>query len=508
MIKKKIVITGAIAFLGAATVSPISLAETHSSASSLKNTPAFSLLDLAKEKNASKGSSKSATKFSSIQLAQQSSKLSQSRFKPSHRVKKKKRKRRRKSKTTSTQQPRQQFVSAAPTKSKKVTATSDSTMQPSTSSTTPPANLSSALGLGPSSRIHINGFLTAGIAWSDTSSKYLFPNYGTVDNHVSAAPLSLIGLQFTADLAHNLQVITQLVGDGDNTNGNVAYRVNVEWAFLRYAFSDNYQVQVGRIRLPAFLYSQTQQVGYSYPWVFLPNEVYRIVPFENLNGISFITRTPLGGSGWNITVQTYYGNNQSKYTVYNVAFPDGFDVNFDEDAIAGIVATIGNENFTLRGTYATLKLTGYFPGISPIIPSTTLFTSNSTEFYSVGAKMSFWHIILIGEYANRETPSTIAALEGYYASLGFKIGKLVPLFTYGYIDTTNANSLAQAPGLSERPQDQQSYTLSLDYTLNSNLDVKGSVSQISPLHGTFGLFNSNPGRRQVYLYGLSLNAIF
>lgn len=439
MSKRKVVIAGAAAFLGATSVSPITLAQTNSSSSSQQ----------------------------------------------------------------------QSFVSALPQATPKtVTASSDSSVQPSTSNSTPPAHLSSALGLGPQSRVHIDGFLSAGAAWTDSSSKYVVPNHGTIDNAINCAPLSLVGLQFTADLARHLQAVTQLVGDGDNTNGNTAYRVNVEWAFLRYSLNNNYQIQAGRYRLPAFLYSQTQQVDFSYPWVILPNEVYRIVPFDNLNGITFITRHALGSTGWNITFQPFYGGNKSQFTVYNAANPEGIDTDFTEDDVAGIVVGVGNKNIQLRGTYSTLKLTATFDGLSPLIPSTTIFSKDSTTYYSGALKLLLGDFILIGEYANRETPSSIAALEGYYGSVGWKFGKLTPLFTFAHIQTTNQASLNQAPALSESPQYQQSYTLSLDYLLNSNLDIKGSVSQISPLKGSFGLFSSDPGRRQVYLYGLSLDAIF
>jgi len=370
-------------------------------------------------------------------------------------------------------------------------------------------SIPSKFGLGSQSRIHINGFLSAGIAWTNTSANYTVPNHGIIDNSVGAAPLSLIGLQFTADLLNHLQVITQFVGDGDNTNGNTAYRVNVEWAFLRYVFNDNYQIQAGRFRLPAFLYSQTQQVGFSYPWVILPNEVYRIVPFNNVNGITLITRHPLGNTDWNITFQPYYGSNRSQFTVYNSGNPEGIDLHFRENNLAGIVVSVGNQNLMLRGSYATLKLTGIFNnGVSPVVPSRTLFSSDSTKFYSFAAKLLLGRWIFIGEYADRDTPPSVAALAGYYGALGFKFGKLTPLFTYARIKTTNESKLALAPAFGELPQDQQSSTLSLDYLLSPNVDIKASISQISPLNGTFGLFNSDPGKRQVYLYGLSVNAVF
>ena len=118
------------------------------------------------------------------------------------------------------------------------------------------------------------------------------------------------------------------------------------------------------------------------------------------------------------------------------------------------------------------------------------------------------HLLLIGEYADREMPTQIDSLIGYYGTIGYRLGKFTPIFTYARLETTNADRLTIAPLTSERAQDQQSYTIGFDYTFNSNMDIKASVAQVTPLNGTFGLFNSNPGRRHITLYGASLNAIF
>jgi len=394
-----------------------------------------------------------------------------------------------------------QYVTAKPTTSSQKTASATS-MQPSTSPTTPPQKTSSALGIGLKSRIHINGFFSAGGSATNTSADYLVPNHGTIDNHFNFASNSLVGLQFNADLATHLQIVTQFVADGDDTNGNVAYRVNAEWAYLRYVVSPSYQVRVGRFRLPAFLYSETEQVGYSYPYFQLPNEVYRLVPFNNVNGVDMIYRYTIGHTGWTFMLQPYYGANTSTFTIFNAASPNGINVNFNEEDVKGIVASFSNPNFELRGTYDELRLTGYIPG------GATLFSSDSTTFYSAALKWTMGDFLLIGEYANRDTPSQIASLRSYYGSLGWRFGKFTPLFTYAHLKTTNASELLISPATSEVAQDQQSYTLGFDYTLNSNLAIKASVSQITPLNGSFGLFNSSPGKNHVWLYGASIDAIF
>lgn len=102
------------------------------------------------------------------------------------------------------------------------------------------------------SRFHLNGFLSAGASQANVgnSAKYVIPGHGSVGKKVNFAASSLVGLQLTANLTPKLDLVTQIVANGDDTNGNKAYGVNAEWAFLRYHFSNNSQLRVGRFRLP------------------------------------------------------------------------------------------------------------------------------------------------------------------------------------------------------------------------------------------------------------------
>ena len=149
-------------------------------------------------------------------------------------------------------------------------------------------SLNNRLGFDKDSRFHINGFVSVGVSKGNMENgvDYVIPGHGALTNNVTFAPSSLLGLELTADMAHNLSAVVQLVADGDDTNGNNPYSVNVEWAFLRFRPNPSTTIIAGRYRLPTFLYSQTEQVGYTYPWMFLPVEVYRIVPFNNANGLA------------------------------------------------------------------------------------------------------------------------------------------------------------------------------------------------------------------------------
>ncbi len=376
-------------------------------------------------------------------------------------------------------------------------------------------SLNKKLGLTPKSRIHINGFISVGA--SKTNAKngvdYNIPSRGLVDDNISFASNSLIGLQITGNISKKISAVGQLVASGDSTNGHDPYSVNVEWAFLRYKASRNVEIRGGRFRSPLFLYSQTAQVGYTYPWMFLPNEVYRIVPFQNINGMDSVYTIPLGSTGWSIKVNPFYGMNESKFDLYTRGstpagpIPAGTTARFRENHIAGAAISFSNPYLTLRGAYAHTRLNAYISRFIPAGGATvTLFSNEPTHFYTFGGKFHYHNFLVVGEYAHRSTPPVIASLSGIYGLIGYHIFKFLPTFTYGNIWTTNTSSLFRQP-VSELPQQQASYTLALAYYMNRNLVAKGSFSYITPLNGTNGLFTVNPGKN-VMLYGLEVDAIF
>ncbi len=390
-------------------------------------------------------------------------------------------------------------------------------------------------GFGPDSRIQINGFMSAGVSYADTKNgaKYNIYDHGAVSNNWAFAPNSLAGLQVTGHIVPGLDAVMQIVADGSNINGDQSYHPQVDWAFLRYKLNNNWTFRAGRMRIPAFLYSQTQQVGYTYPWVFLPVEVYRILPFSDFNGVDVIFRHNLGKSDWVVTLHPFVGENTSKFDLYtNVQtqaqaaamkspfiIPGGTTATFHENSLYGIEASVGNKILTVRGSYLHTTLTADIPvtctmgGVMGCMSPGQVVTitppgvdKKGAYFYSGGVKLNYHNFIAAGEYAHRSTPDSIASLTGYYGMVGYRIGKVLPYFSYGRLKTTDLNKIS-GPG-SELAQAQQSYTLGVDYYFNSYVVAKVGVSRIEPLDGTYGLFTADPGRSNVMLYSGSVDVIF
>ncbi len=386
-----------------------------------------------------------------------------------------------------------------------------------------PVNLSHKyFGFGPRSRIQINGFMSAGVAATDVSNdvKYGIPGHGTVGKDLGFAANSLAGLQITGNITPKLSAVLQVTATGEDINGQKSYRPMVDWAFIRYKYNNNLQFRAGRMRIPAFLYSQTEEVGLTYVPVFLPPEVYRLLPFYNFNGVDLTYSKNLGNSGWVAKFNPFFGENKSDYDLYSNApelIPNGTTATFHENYMYGGNVNISNQYVTLNATYAhtniTMDLPSYVlpnpaaPGqYMPIPAAKGVVKDKGASFFSTGAKLNYHHWLIVSEFAHRSTPDRVASLSGAYGMVGYRIEKFLPYFIYARLWTTNKSKI-KTPG-SELAEAQQSFTVGTDYYINKNLVAKVGVSRITPLDGTNGLFNGNPGEKHVLMYTASLDIAF
>ena len=69
--------------------------------------------------------------------------------------------------------------------------------------------------------------------------------------------------------------------------------------------SEQISVRAGKIKFPTFLISDYYEVGYAYPWIRPPQEVYSSNPITTLNGVDVLARFRLGDMS--LLVQPYYG---------------------------------------------------------------------------------------------------------------------------------------------------------------------------------------------------------
>ena len=152
-----------------------------------------------------------------------------------------------------------------------------------------------------------SGFGTLGVVHSsedqaDFTSSILKPNGAGYSHAWSADVDSLIGGQVTANFTPKLSAVLQVISEQNYDN---TYRPHVEWANIKYQFTPDFSVRVGRTVLPTFLFSDTRKVAYTYPWVRPPLEVYRLAPVTASDGVDVSYQMRIG----DITniLQAHYG---------------------------------------------------------------------------------------------------------------------------------------------------------------------------------------------------------
>ncbi len=95
----------------------------------------------------------------------------------------------------------------------------------------------------------------------------------------SLRPDLIFGFQTNYQIEDRASVVLQLKAEGNDDMD-----INAEWAYFRYELMPDLYVRVGRLRIPYYLYSESLDVGYTYPWVRPPIELY-LTEFSHHEGV-------------------------------------------------------------------------------------------------------------------------------------------------------------------------------------------------------------------------------
>ncbi len=350
----------------------------------------------------------------------------------------------------------------------------------------------SVLFTAQSQAIEFDGFLTAGLAVHDQDS-VLVPDPADPTNNppVEAAGVYLdgitqdisfdndskFGIQVTADASPDMQVVAQLLAAGADNN----YSMDVEWAYLDYAISDNFSLRGGKVKQPVFLISDYFEVGYAYPWIRPPQEVYRNNPINTIVGMEALYQ--LNFSELSITFQPYLGTNSD-------AVPgSGGAVTFNAENLAGLAIMANTRSFTFQMSYLQTDVETISPAnaASAAVGDATLG--------SIGLSWDIYNFVGYTEYVTRDINNAVGNpmeklfpdQDAYYLTLGYRMGKYLP-----HITVANSESTPFAGGGGNPGVNQDSITLGLRYELNQVAALKMEVQSIEPSEAAqAGLFNGS-----------------
>lgn len=124
--------------------------------------------------------------------------------------------------------------------------------------------------------LQFSGFLSIrGGTIAESDLTYL----NVLDDKWTFSEESVFGLQMDSKISEQVNVSLQMTSRAGSNP------VNLEWAYLEYAFAPDLKARFGRLRAPGFMLSEFLGVGYAYPWAQIPYEVYGWLPFSRYEGM-------------------------------------------------------------------------------------------------------------------------------------------------------------------------------------------------------------------------------
>ena len=179
-------------------------------------------------------------------------------------------------------------------------------------------------------RVEFSGFARLVSGYLDTNKA----SYEGYSNSLSFSQQSLVALQSDITLSDTVSVSAQLLGHTGNKRES-----GLEWMYFSYQPSQHWQFKIGKLRTPFFRYSDVVDVGFAYPWISPPQQVYSAFLFSNYEGLSSSYSNSIGP--FNVEIEGYYGSYDG-----DIKTPSG-KVLF-KDEIVGLIFNINKGNFNAR----------------------------------------------------------------------------------------------------------------------------------------------------------------
>jgi hypothetical protein len=288
---------------------------------------------------------------------------------------------------------------------------------------------------------------------------------------------SKLGAQLTANFTPRFTAIVQGVAQ-QNSDGT--YTPHLEWANLKFAFTSDASVRVGRIVLPSLLVSESRAVGYSYPEVRPPAEVYSIIPVTSSDGLDASYRTHFWQAA-NVIVASF---GSSRFGV-----PGFGTLGARREWVVSDTLEFGAT--TVHLAYEQASIVGYPASLDALFAAFQSFGPQGdalaakydpqgklAQVISIGATYDPGDWFVSAEALKRKTHSFAGESSAWYVTGGHRFGAFTPYLTHAEL---RSNSNRSDPGLTVGalpPYLAQSATM-LNAALNATLGLIQVQSTVS-----------------------------
>lgn len=321
----------------------------------------------------------------------------------------------------------------------------------------------------------INGFGTVGVTHlggEDDGRSYGIS--GQTNDSWRGDQLSKFGAQLTYGVTDTvgltLQTTAKAYGD--------EWKANLEWAYLSWQSTDNLMMRFGRLRTPVYMYSESIDVGFSYPWLRLPDEVYSQVQLSNYEGADIVYNLPLSFATLSFQLAGGVAKNRDYYI-----YDEEFDIDYD-NVFGSSVSLATNDFGTFRVGYVEAdidtEISGSFTDIfgNPGTATLLALDKDKGKFTSIGYQYDNGTWLTANEWTSRVIENDGSnSTDSFYLMGGRRFGDFLAHVTYAQLD--------------EDEDRQSSWTLGLNYNILPTVVLKGEYKRVDTTGGYDGVFVRN-----------------
>ncbi|WP_061017181.1 hypothetical protein [Vibrio splendidus] len=224
----------------------------------------------------------------------------------------------------------------------------------------------------------------------------------------------------------------------------------LEWAYLGYEFND-FDVSVGRLRLPLFLASEYYYVSQAYMTARPPTEVYNaVLGITAFNGVK-VSWTHDVSDEATLLLSPFFGVKDKN----EVDFNSTTELEFETNRMFGANVQLSGENYRWNLSFLdsnfdqTVKIKN--------VGSLPKQDNQHIQLWSLGTEYEFGQAILASEGQISDFSSSM------YASLGYRLNSFTPYIVYGAEFDSNEHLAGN------------SYLIGVDYDVLPNVSINGEV---------------------------------
>jgi outer membrane murein-binding lipoprotein Lpp len=326
----------------------------------------------------------------------------------------------------------------------------------------------------PTEKLKFSGFASYGVSYADHDIE---TSDVALKNEFSYRTDSIMGFQTDYKLSDQFSTTAQLVARGVDD-----FAVSTEWLYLTWRANSAFNIQMGRLRYPGYMYSESFEVGATYHWV-RPPLAYYVSSARALEGIKFIT----GGS----TGEFYHvfkvtvGASQFEYN--NIAAENN-DIYIWE----------------YKGIYKDLQIyAGQYQAAVGADLSPELHISDAANVSSLGLKYDDGHWLGVLESFRIRSKNNVLTPDNQSVLLSFGYYITPTLLLH----TTATNIYTEKPSIAVGKQEGTSASIGVRYSFTPSVVLKFEAERFFDFNGTLGPTAGFKGE-PVELYSMVVDTVF